>query len=218
MFAMRHLLRIEEYSDTFWCFVLSFGLEKGGTSMDEEQLFARMIVLESQQKRIFQVVGLLAIVLVGALVFQWRQIRSLQNPQKLRVRELAVVDERGTERVLIAAPLPEPMILGKRGTRGGGTLSGIIIADATGTERGGYATGDGYANAILTLDGQGHQTVLLLAEPDGSTLFRIWNGDKGSVTMGVQDNPFLNLKQNGKPLFLAPPDNPESRDPRPLFK
>jgi hypothetical protein len=211
-------LRIEEYSDTFWCFVLSFGLEKGGTSMDEEQLFARMIVLESQQKRIFQVVGLLAIVLVGALVFQWRQIRSLQNPQKLRVRELAVVDERGTERVLIAAPLPEPMILGKRGTRGGGTLSGIIIADATGTERGGYATGDGYANAILTLDGQGHQTVLLLAEPDGSTLFRIWNGDKGSVTMGVQDNPFLNLKQNGKPLFLAPPDNPESRDPRPLFK
>jgi hypothetical protein len=186
--------------------------------MDEEQLVARMRVLESRQRQAFPVAGILAIVLASALVLQWRQIRNLQNPQKLRVRELAVVDERGTERILIAAPLPDPMILGKRGTRGDGTLSGIIIADSTGTERGGYATGDGYANAILTLDGQGHQTVLLLAEPDGSTMFRIWNGDKGSVTMGVQDNPFLNLKQNGKPLFLAPPDNPESRDPRPLFK
>jgi hypothetical protein len=177
-----------------------------------------MALLESRQERTFQVAGLLVIVLVSALVFQWRQIKDLKNPQKLRVRELAVVDEHGTERVLIAAPLPEPMILGKRGTRGGGTLSGIIIADATGTERGGYATGDSYANAIFTLDGQGHQTVLLLAEPNHSTLFRIWNGDKGSVTMGVQDNPFLNLKQNGKPLFLAPPDNLQSRDPRPLFR
>ncbi|MGA2905477.1 MAG: hypothetical protein ABSD98_16750 [Candidatus Korobacteraceae bacterium] len=186
--------------------------------MNDEQLLARMMVLESRQKRTFQVAVLLVIVLVSALVFQWRQIRSLQSPRKLRVRELAVVDERGTERVLIAAPLPDPMILGKRGTRGGGSLSGIIIADATGTERGGYATGDSYANAMLTLDGQGHQTVFLLAEPDGSTIFRIWNGDKGSVTMGVQGNPFLNLKENGKPLFLAPPDNPESRDPRPLFR
>ena len=186
--------------------------------MDPEQLLDRIAALENRQKRGFQVAALAVVVLVGAFFFQWQQIRRCQNPQKLRVRELAVVDERGTERVVIAAPLPGPMFMGKRGTRGGGTLSGIIIADATGTERGGYATGDGYANAILTLDGQGNQTVLLLAEPDGSTLFRIWNGDKGSVTMGVQDTPFLNLKQNAKPLFLAPPDNPESRDPRPLFR
>jgi len=76
--------------------------------------------------------SLVMIVLIGVLVHQWRQIRSAQHPQKLRVRELAVVDERGTERVLIAAPLPEPMIMGKRGKRGG-KISGIIILDATGT-------------------------------------------------------------------------------------
>jgi hypothetical protein len=113
------------------------------------------------------------------------------------------------------------MIAGKRYPRGS-VISGILIADATGTERGGYYTAhDGYANAALTLDGQGSQTVLLLAEPDGSTLFRIWNNanpDKGSVTMGVSDNPFLNVKRNGKPLFTAPADNPESRDPRPLLR
>jgi len=120
------------------------------------------------------------------------------------------VDEHGTERVLIAAPLPRK----KRGN----DILGILISDATGTERGGYATGDGYANAIFTLDGQGSQTVLLLAEPDGSTMFRIWNQDKGSVTMGAEDNPFLNVKQNGKPVFTTPTDNAESRDPRPLFR
>jgi hypothetical protein len=47
---------------------------------------------------------------------------------------------------------------------------------------------------------------------------RIWNQDKGSLTMGVEDNPFLNLKLRGKPLFTAPADNSESRDQRPLFR
>jgi hypothetical protein len=185
--------------------------------MNEEQILARIIALENRQNRTYQIAGLLVIVLVGAIVFQSRQIWNLESPQKLRVRELAVVDERGTERVLIAAPVPDPMIAGKRHKRDG-AVSGIIIADATGTERGGYVTSDGYANAMLTLDAQGSQTVLLLAEPDGGTTFRIWNRDKGSVMMGVSDNPFLNVKQNGKPLFVTPADNPESRDPRPMFR
>jgi hypothetical protein len=185
--------------------------------MSEEQILARIMVLENRQKRTYQFAGLLVIAMVGAIILQSRQIRDLESPQKLRVRELAVVDERGTERVLIAAPVPDPMISGKRHKRDG-AVSGIIISDATGTERGGYVTGDGYANAMLTLDGQGFQTALLLAEPDGGTTFRIWNRDKGSVTMGVSDNPFFNVKQNGKPLFITPADNPESRDSRPLFR
>ncbi len=195
---------------------LEHALEGGGI-MSEEQILSRIVLLENRQRRIYVIAGLFALVLIGAIVFQSRQIRHLQNPQKLRVRELAVVDDRGIERVLIAAPLPDPMIAGKRHNRGG-VISGIIISDATGTERGGYATGDSYANAIFTLDGQGFQTTLLLAEPDGSTMFRIWNQDKGSLTMGVEDNPFLNLKLNGKSLFTAPADNPQSRDQRPLFR
>lgn len=185
--------------------------------MNEEQILSRISVLERRQGRIYQAAGLVAILLAGAIVFQSHQIKELRNPEKLRVRELAVVDEHGTERVLIAAPLPDPMIAGQRHKRDG-VVSGIVIADATGTERGGYVTADGYANALLTLDGQGFQTVLLLAEPDGGTTFRIWNRDKGSVTMGVSNSPFLNVKQNGKPLFAAPADNPESRDLRPLFR
>jgi hypothetical protein len=185
--------------------------------MDAEQILARINCLEKRQARTCYFSIVFLIVLLGIIVFQSIQIKRLQNPQKLRVHELSVVDAHGTERVLIAAPLPDPMVMGTRRKRGG-VVSGIIIADATGTERGGYVTADGYANAFLTLDAPGSQTVLLLAEPDGSTMFRIWNGDKGSVTMGVSDNPFLNVKQNGKATFVTPTDNPESRDPRPMFR
>jgi hypothetical protein len=185
--------------------------------VNEDQFIGRISTLENRQRLTILLAALAIIILAVALVFQWSQIRELKNPQELRVRELAVVDEHGTERVLIAAPVPYAIVNGKRVKRDG-AFSGIIISDATGAERGGYGTGDGYANALLTLDSQGPQTVMLLAEPDGSTMFRIWNGDKGSITMGAFDYPFLNVKQNGKPLFVAPPDNPKTRDSGLFFR
>jgi hypothetical protein len=185
--------------------------------MAEEEVFRRLAALETRQRRLVLAGALVALCFLLVMGFELRTIRALQEPHVLRVRQLAVVDEHGTERVLIGAPLPDPMILGRRHRRDG-PVSGVVIADSTGTERGGYVTSDGGDNALLTLDGQGFQTVLLLAEPDGSTMFRIWDRDKGSITMGVLGNPFLNLKHNGAPVFVAPPDNRQSRDARPLFR
>jgi hypothetical protein len=76
---------------------------------------------------------------------------------------------------------------------------------------------------MLTLDGQGKQTVLLLDEPNGNTLFRIWNRDndnnvKGSLTMGVAGNAFFNVKDNGALEFSAPKGNAQSTDTRPMFR
>jgi len=185
--------------------------------MVDEDILQRIAAIERRQRLLLGGGTILALGLFVGIGFQTWTLRSLQKPQTLRVRQLAVVDEHGTERVLIGAPLPDPMILGKRHRRDG-PVSGLIIADSTGTERGGYVTSDHGDNALLTLDGQGHQTVLLLAEADGSTLFRIWDKDKGSVTMGVLGDPFLNLKRNGIPVFIAPPDNPQSKNAGPLFR
>lgn len=185
--------------------------------MTEEDAVRRLAALENRQARMIAGGVIVALCFLALAGFEMLTLRSLQNPQMLRVRQLVVVDEHGTERVIIGAPLPDPMILGKRHRRDG-PVSGMIIADSTGTERGGYVTSDQGGNALLTLDGQGFQTVLLLAEADGSTTFRIWDRNKGSVTMGVLGNPFLNLMQNGAPVFIAPPDNPQSKDPRPLFR
>ena len=63
-------------------------------------------------------------------------IRSLmaQTPANgvLRVRQTTVVDEKGTERIWMGAPVPAPTVDGKRVKRSG-PVSGIILLDAKGT-------------------------------------------------------------------------------------
>jgi hypothetical protein len=189
--------------------------------MSQEELINRIVIAETRLRVVYIGVFTLILVVVALGVCEVWAFHRLANPETLTLRRLNIVDDHGVSRVILAAPVPEPMVLGKQHHRDG-PVSGLIIADATGTERGGYVTADGYANAMLTLDAQGKQTVLLLAEPSGSTLFRLWerNGENvtGSLTMGVSETPFLNEKQSGKIVFSTPKDNPQSRDTRGLFK
>lgn len=50
----------------------------------------------------------------------------VSRADSLRVRELVVVDAKGTPRVRIAAPLPEPIMLGRRSKRGD-AVSGVLL-------------------------------------------------------------------------------------------
>jgi hypothetical protein len=186
--------------------------------MNEEELGTRLVRVEQRTRTTNRIILLLALFLFAVSICEAWAIHRVVSQQTLSLRRLNIVDEHGVARVILASPAPKPMVFGKQ-LRRGGAVSGVILADATGTERGGYVTSDGdYPNAFLTLDGQGAQTVLLLAEPTGDTLFRIWKGDNGSLTMGVGDNPFLNERQNGDLLFASPPNNPQSRDPRPMLR
>jgi len=186
--------------------------------MDQEQFAREIGRLKMRERALWCTLLALAAVFGVGIGAEAYALHKLAHPEMLSLRRLDIVDDRGVSRVILAAPAPPPTHFGSIGRRDG-PVSGILIADATGSERGGYVTTDGYANALLTLDAQDHQTVLLLAEPQGATLFRIWNGDKGSLVMGVSGkNPFLNVKQNGKAQLSAPKDNPEAMDPRPLFK
>ena len=67
------------------------------------------------------------------------------------VRGLVVEDGNRRERVRLGAPLPDPMIHRVRYKRKG-AVSGLIISDAEGNERGGYVTSDQFGEAFLTLD------------------------------------------------------------------
>jgi hypothetical protein len=187
--------------------------------VDQEQLAGELLRLKRRVRALW--CGLLGVfvVLGAALGTEAHFLVELAHPERLALRRLDIVDSHGVSRVILAAPLPPATAFGKVTGRSDRRISGILIADGTGTERGGYVTGDtDDANALLTLDAQGHQTVLLLAEPSGETLFRIWNG-KGSLVMGVSGkNPFLNVNQDGKAVFGAPHNNPEATDPRALFR
>lgn len=124
----------------------------------------------------------------------------------VRVRALIVVDSGGRERARVAAPLPDPIILGKRTSRGGGA-SGFLISDAEGNERGGYVTSDNYPNAFFTIDDMAVQKVLFIAEPQGATTLRIWNGGDVFTASVGDEGPLVRLDKDQKTIFRAPADS-----------
>ena len=96
----------------------------------------------------------------------------------LHVRGLVIEDPGGHERVRLGAPLPDPMIHGVRKKRAG-AVSGLLISDASGNERGGYVTSDQSGEAFVTLDSEDDQEVMLLANPKGGANFYL--RDKGNL-------------------------------------
>lgn len=160
--------------------------------------------LERKNRRltliIFFVFVLAAVSFLWQMPFMANDSESLESQNVLRVRGIVVVDEKGTERVWIGAPVPEPLILGKRFPRGG-KMSGIILFDEEGNERSGYCTSDGYPNVLFTLDSIGQQHVLFMAEPQGDTAFWIWNGGNNFKLSIGEENSKLSLSQGGKVLF-----------------
>jgi len=144
--------------------------------MIEEEVVRRLAAVEKRQKQLFAAGVLVVFCLMGIVVFQVWTSLALQKPQMLRVRQLAVVDEQGTERVLIGAPLPDPMILVKAPARWS-----CLRCDhrrLNGTERG-VMSPRSRRKCNADFGRSGLQTMLLLAESDGGTTFRIWDRDKG---------------------------------------
>ncbi|MFT4074068.1 MAG: hypothetical protein QM647_00960 [Asticcacaulis sp.] len=170
----------------------------------------RLSGLEKRFGAIFAGLLVLIVALAGISGYQAIKLHQLENVKSLRVKELRVYDDKGVDRVVIAGNLPPATLNGKIRKAAPRPMGGILIYDASGTERGGYATADGYANAMLTLDSgpeaDGRQVMLLLAEPGGGAFFRQWYGT-GSVTMGVNDKPFLTVMDGKDVVFAKPEDN-----------
>ncbi len=131
----------------------------------------------------------------------------------LRVRELNVVDKNGVTRVKIGSPLPTAVVNGQQNkTRGGrpeDTMSGMLLFDAEGVERSGYATVDhGYSNVLLTLDDKNKQHAMFIAEPTGATTLRLFNADtKDRVDVAVdKDGPSISMVRRGKEIYRFPSD------------
>jgi len=129
----------------------------------------------------------------------------------LSVRELRVVDDKGVTRVKIGAPLAHAVIDGhqnqSRGGRPEDTMSGILLYDAEGVERSGYATVDrGYSNVLLTLDDKHKQHAMFIAEPTGATTLRLFNADtQDRVDVAIdKDGPSISMIRRGKEIYRFP--------------
>ena len=129
------------------------------------------------------------------------------------MKRLAVVDDKGVERIVMSAPLPDIMSHGKHFKREG-AISGILIYDSQGNERGGYVTNDGEnSGAFLTLDSEDSQVFTAYANPsskDGATVSL--QSDKGdSVSLTTYQQPRIQMRQNGKIVEKIPASAPDLR-------
>ena len=173
-----------------------------------EDYSARLQKLERRTRRLTAICAACALTTMIAVSGSLVQRADAQpNPvvPLLRVHQLSVIDDKGVERVRIGAPLPDPIQQGRRFSRGG-TIAGILLYDAAGNERSGYATADGYANALLTLDSVRDQRALFLTEPDGATTFRLLGTNDNMTEMQVGSaGPRIRVVEHGKTVFDQPP-------------
>lgn len=118
----------------------------------------------------------------------------------LKVRGLVVTDSTGVERVIIGTHLPPPQSFGYRFYRGDNSgVSGVMLYDHEGQERGGYVTDDFYGNVFLTLDSKISQRVLFMTEPQGATTLKMWGKNGNQLNLGSSDDgTWLDISNNGK--------------------
>jgi hypothetical protein len=168
----------------------------GNDLIDAAQMIERLMKLNRRLIYLVWIVSCLS--LASAVFFYLEHRRAAQADGELRVRGITIVDEHGVERVKIAAPLPDPITLGKRGKRDD-SISGILIYDARGNERGGYATDNSVGNAFLTLDSDRMQAVTLVAYPGGGAELGVQNEKKDAVALSaVDDGPKVKLVRAGE--------------------
>lgn len=141
----------------------------------------------------FVMIALLALMVVGRSTSVLAS--STDKDGILHVRGLIVEDGNKRERLRLGAPLPDPMIHGVRYKRSG-AVSGLIISDAEGNERGGYVTSDQFGEAFLSLDSEDEQQVLFLANPKGGVNLDIHDskGNEAQLTV-FPDGPKLQMKK-----------------------
>jgi hypothetical protein len=88
-------------------------------------------------------VGWITVIAFGVLLLCTKGIGVVQaQSQKLRLRELDIVDQKGRERIVIASPLPDPIVNGKAGHRIRVVSAAVQFKAPDGTEQGGIALSD----------------------------------------------------------------------------
>ena len=160
--------------------------------------------IERLERRLQVVLGASVLLLVGIAVSSL----SAQEPvfDDLRVRRITIVDEMGTERIWIGAPLPDPIVQGERRKRTG-PISGIVLLDAKGNERAGFATG-GTGEVFVGLDSEKGQEARFIVNPGGGGHLTFFDKERNYARIGIwPGRPTLELREKGQTVFRQPPES-----------
>jgi len=161
----------------------------------------------------------LAVIVLAIVFFATLPSAKSSTPEThLRVRSLAVVDEHGVERILIAAPLPNPVSGGKESQRRSRSY-GIQLNDAKGDEFGGFTIADDGA-LVACFDWVHGEATCMFAMPSGDAGFEVKslggktrgqfllspNGDVGLTLHDAAERPRIrfSVSANGKTAIEPP--------------
>lgn len=157
--------------------------------------------LERKQGRFFAGgLVLLAVLLLAG----WQ---SVETPQEnLKVRSLSIVDSSGVVRLILGAPLPNPIVDGKVKERRG-AATGMIFNDAAGNERGGFGMIDDGSMNICFDDAKNERNCLFFMPKFGNGIaFNDTKGESRAILyLDTTGAPHLLLRDDqGRPLVSLP--------------
>lgn len=177
---------------------------------------ASVAMLHRRQRRLTMAVIVLAVGWAASVIHdliahvrpvsasEGRPATLAANDSVLYVRGLVLLDQNGTERLRLGAPLPEPIMMGRRFSRGS-PVSGIIIYDHEGNERGGYVTGDVGRTASLSLDEINRAAIHIGVSDRGEAHVQLGNGLGSYAYLGViPSTGFLRLDRAGQVVTILP--------------
>lgn len=186
------------------------------TLMNEQDLALRLRSLELRSQRLAKMfrVSIVGWLLTSCVfMLSWtsppeQEIASNAKQDTLRIRKLVILDEDNNERIVIAAPLPDPMVNGKVSPRRD-VVTAIQFKDRNGTERDGIAVvADG--SFVFGIDDEhGRERAHLFYLPKrGAGLFL--QGENSSQTLSLEIpvngvTPKLEMTdKTGKKLLTIP--------------
>jgi hypothetical protein len=153
----------------------------------------------------------LALSLAAIAISSWTLMTSNRAASADRVitaRGLIIQDASGNARVVLGAPVPDPVVRGETGKRVA-PASGLLLLGPDGNERGGYLTVDEGGEAVLTLDSaDGSAEVFkVVANPDaGASLFVLHRNGAGAMVTTYQGHPELQLIDSEGVTRFSQPD------------
>jgi len=169
---------------------------------DAEEARLENLERSVKQLRRFAWSACILLVILSSAAF----VKTQATPSTLTVSELRVIDARGVVRVLVAGEIP-----GTNRAQGSEGTAGLLLFDGAGAERGGYITTDSSGYIGLTLDARrvngttrSTQTAVFRADSLGSTVLRLWNGDRIFEIKADDDGTRYNVLKGRQVVIQEP--------------
>lgn len=172
-----------------------------------------MEALEEEHARLRRTVRRLRLAVVGLAMAAVVPVLLAASDDRVRgeleVEELRIVDDNGTDRLVLGTgSFEETSLYGRRIRRPLPPSAAIIFHDADGQEMGALAVPD-QGGLVMGLDSKTGQNGSIFVSPDGrSASIGFWTNRGGDHTLQIgvesEGGPFLRMSRGGEPVLRLP--------------